>query len=130
MGPDLRRYPRRLYPVRPYASLAPFAAWRKRAELMQGDSETEWARLAPWAAWRGSPRRDDRQISLLVTRQQHGAMGPWAHALATCYPAESSALDPFDIATQFPLYVQVDPPDPRAQEQISLGLTLPGQRDE
>ena len=74
------------------------------------------------------PTRDDRQISLLTTRQYHGE--GWGHVLAARDPAESSALDPFDIAAQFPLYVQVDPPDPRAQEQISLGLTLPGQRDE
>ena len=67
-----------------------------------------------------------RNISLLATRQ-HNAEGPWAHVMATCHPAESSALDPFDIATQFPLYVYVDVPDREAaQGQLSLGLTLPG----
>ena len=85
-------------------------------------SEVEWARLAPWAAWNCMPPRDSRDISLLATRQQN-AMGPWAHVLATRDPAESSVLDPFDIATQFPLYIYLDPPDREtAQGQLSLGL--------
>ena len=92
--------------------------------MMIPSSEVEWARLAPWAAWNCMPVRpvrDDRQISLLVTRQ-HRPEGPWAHVMATCHPAESSALDPFEIASQFPLYIYPDPPDPRAQGQLSLGL--------
>ena len=81
---------------------------------------------------RGSPAlesflrgvRRERNISLLATRQ-HNAEGPWGHVMATCHPAESSALDPFDIATQFPLYVYADVPDREAaQGQLSLGLTF------
>lgn len=71
-------------------------------------------------------RRDERNISLLATRQ-HNAEGPWGHVTATRDPAESSALDPFDIATQFPLYVYVDVRDREAaQGQLSLDLTMPG----
>lgn len=60
--------------------------------------------------------RPDRrqQISLLSARQVSGDW-PWAHALVTDIPAESCALDPLDITTQFPLYC--DPlARPRAQQ--------------
>ena len=128
------RFPPRCMPVRgetvaetERAQLAPWGAWRGmpvRNKMMVPASEAEWARLAPWAAWCCMPVRDDRQVSLLATRQHH-AEGPWAHVLATRHPAESSALDPFDIAAQFPLYVYVQPWDREtAKGQLSLDLAF------
>ncbi len=55
----------------------------------------------------------------LVATRSHMSAGPWAHVLATCLPPDGAALDPYDMAAVFPLYVRPAPP-PEGQRELGL----------
>ena len=68
--------------------------------------------------YRSYRRRPAPNMALVATRT-HMSAGPWAHVLATCLPPDGAALDPYDMAAVFPLYVRPAPP-PEGQRELGL----------
>lgn len=55
----------------------------------------------------------------LMSVRSHASAGPWAHVWAANSLVEATMLDPFNIATAFPLYLRPEPA-PAPTDQLEL----------